>query len=223
MHMTPTGGFRLPRPPSADRAIKMGVKQHFTGSFVAGEGEGQEIEFESHTEFMVGLVMLARPDVVKLENQLLFRWLDEEGKPKRHFFDYRVTLRNGSRVALVVKKDPKAVDPDFRAWLHLLARRAVPGFADRLSLITRKDLDPVDVHNAQLIHGVRLPDPLPDAAVRQVVTLIAGAARISEIAAAAGCPGQGFRSVVRMIRSHELELVAHERISPDTLVRRRAT
>lgn len=200
----------------------MGVKQHFTGSFIDGEDEGREIEFESHTEFMVALVMLARPEVVKLENQVLFRWLDEEGQPHWHFFDYRVTLSDGTRIALVLKKDPKAFDPEFRVWLRGLARRALPAFADRLSLITMADLDPVEVHNAQLIHAVRQPDPEPDAAVREVVASIVGAARISDIAAAAGCRGSGFRSVARMIRSHELELMNRERISPDTLVRRRA-
>lgn len=200
----------------------MGVKQHFTGSFIDGDDEGREIEFESHTEFMVGLVMLARPEVVKVENQVLFRWMDEEDQARRHFSDYRVTLSDGSRIALVVKKNPKAFDPEFRLWLRGLARRAVPDFADRFSLITMADLDPVEVHNAQLIHAVRQPDPEPDAAVREVVASIVGAARISDIAAAAGCRGSGFRSVVRMIRNHELEIVAHERISPSTLVRRRA-
>ena len=223
MHMTPTGSVRLPLPPLGDRSIKMGVKQHFTGSFIHGEDEGREIEFESHTEFMVGLVMLARPEVVNLENQVLFRWIDEEDQPHRHFFDYRVTLSDGGRIALVVKKGPKAFDPEFRVWLRRLARRAVPGFADRLTLITRRDLDPVEIHNAQLIHAVRLPDPEPDAAVRQAVASITGAARISDIVAAACCKGSGFRSVVRMIRSHELQLVAHERISPETLVRRSAS
>lgn len=223
MHMTSTGSVRLPLPTLGDRSIRMGVKQHFTGSFIDGDDEGREIEFESHTEFMVALVMLARPEVVNLENQVLFRWIDEEYQPHWHFFDYRVTLIDGSRIALVVKKGPKTVDPEFRAGLRGLARRAVPGFADRLTLITKKDLDPVEVHNAQLIHAVRQPDPQPDAAVREVVASIAGSARISDIVAAARCRGSGFRSVVRMIRSHELELVAHERISPDTLVRRRAT
>ncbi|MDT0683104.1 hypothetical protein RM543_10435 [Roseicyclus sp. F158] len=199
------------------------MKQHFTGSFIDGDDEGREIEFESHTEFMVALVMLARPEVVNLENQVLFRWLDEEEKPRRHFFDYRVTLRDGRRIALVVKKKPKASDPEFRLWLRGLAHRAVPAFADRLSLITMADLDPIEVHNAELIHAVRQPDPEPDGAVREVVASIVGAARISDIATAAECRGSGFRSVVRMIRSHELELVAHERISPDTLVRRRAS
>ncbi|WP_316015102.1 hypothetical protein [Roseobacter sp. HKCCA0434] len=222
MYMTPTGSVRLPLPPVGDRSIKMGVQQHFTGSFIDGDDEGREIEFESHTEFMVGLVMLARPDVVNLENQVLFRWLDEEGQTHRHYFDYRATLSDGSRIALVVKKNPKAFDPEFRVGLRDLARRAVPDFADRLSLITMADLDPVEVHNAQLIHAVRQPDPEPDAAVRDVVASIVGAARISDIAAAAGCRGPGFRSVVRLIRRNELELVAHERISSDTLVRRRA-
>lgn len=221
MHMTPDGNIRLPLPTEAVRRIKKGVKQHFTGSLVAGEDEGREVETESHAEMITALVMLARRNVVGLENQVPFSWTDRDGIARTHFFDFRVSLRDGSRLGLIVKNARKAAQPGFCTDMRFLARQASPDFADRIALVTSKHFDPVEVHNAELIHSVRLPDPEPDAAVRRVVAGITGAARVCDIVVAAGCLGSGFRSVVRLIRNHELELVTHERIDHETLVRRR--
>ena len=221
MHMTPDGAFRIPQPPTADRSIKMGKKSHFTGSLVMGEEEGQELELESHTELQTALVMLARREVISLENQVRFVGTGPNGADMEHVFDYRVSLRDGTRTALVVKRAVKAADPDFRAKMRCLAKQVIPDVADRVCLITERDLDPIEVFNAELIHSVRQPDPEPDAAVRRVIAKLTGAAKIADIAAASGGSGSGFRSVVRMIRRHELELVSRERIAPEALVRRR--
>lgn len=221
MHATPEGTIRLPRPPRATRRIKMGVKKHFTGSLVIGDDEGEILEFESHTEKMTALVMLSRPEVTDLEGQVPFHWTDKAGKTRTHFADFRVSLRDGTRIALIVKNSKKAADPEFRADMRFLATQMMPDFADRVSLITEKHLDPIELHNAELIHSVRLPDPEVDVAVQQVSEGIKGAVPIADLAQAAGYPGRGFLAAVRLIRKHELELVAHERIEPETLVRRR--
>jgi len=166
-------------------------------------------------------VMLARPDVTGLENQVRFDWVDRDGVARVHFFDFRVSFRDGRRAALMVKHAKKAADPVFRSEMRWLANQVGCDFADRVCLITEKDLDPTEVFNAELIHSVRQPDPEPDAAVRRVVANLTGAAKIADIAAASGCSGNGFRAVVRLLRHHELELVSRERIAPEALVRRR--
>jgi len=222
MHETPSGTFILPQQRQASRGITMGVQKHFTGSIVFGDDEGQIMQFESHTEKKVALVMLARRSVVGLENQVLFHWVDRAGKASKHFFDFRVTLADGSRAALIVKNGKKAAEADFVAEMRCLASQVTPDFAARVSLITEKHLDPIEVHNAELFHSVRLADPEPDAAVRAVVAGITGATRIGDIAAAAGVPGRSFLAVVRMIGRHELKLVDRGRIGPETFVRRRA-
>ena len=221
MHMTPSGAFVLPQPPSAARRIKMGVQKHFTGSFVIGDDEGRVIEFESHTEKLTALVMLARPNVVHLENQIPFQWQDWTSQSHTHFFDLRVTYVDGERVALVVKNSRKAAEASFRAETLLIAKQVTPAFADRVALVTEKNLDPVEVYNAELLASVRIPDPEADAAVRRVIAEISGAVKIEDVVSAAGCSGRGFLATVRMIRSHDLELVARERIEPEAFVRRR--
>jgi len=221
MHQTHDGSFRLPRPPCAPRTIAMGKKTHFTGSLVIGDDEGFALEFESHTEKLVALVMLARPNVGNLENQVPFRWRDRSGKERTHFFDFRVSLRDGTRILLIVKNSKKAADPEFRMEMRCLASRVTADVGDRVVLITEEHLDPVEVHNAGLIHSVRQPDPEPDAAVRRVFARTMGPVKISDVVDASGWPGRGFRSVVRLIRSHEIELTDFVRIEPESLVRRR--
>lgn len=221
MRETPSGTIILPRPSIAGRRITMGVQKHFTGNLVVGEDEGQVIEFESHTERQTALVMLAREEVVDLESQIPFNWVDQAGKARTHFFDFRVSLSDGARVALIVKNSRKAAKPDFVAEMRVLARQVTANFASRVSLITEMHLDPIEVHNAELVHGVRLSDPEPDEAVREVVASIDGAVKIKDIVAATKYAGRSFLAVVRMIRSHQLELINHERIEPGVFVRRR--
>ncbi|WP_152465435.1 hypothetical protein [Sulfitobacter sp. THAF37] len=219
MYRTPKDTFRLPQPSTAMRAVKMGVREHFTGSFVGGENEGWRMEVESLTEFRVALVMQARPDVVDLENQVLFHWVDLEGQGARHFFDFRVTFEDGTRTALIVKNSRTAAKPDFRAEMRCLASQVPAEVADRVALVTEKHLDPIEVYNAELIHSVRLHDGEPDDALRGLVSNMGGAARIADIVSTIGGAGQTFRAVVRLIRTHALELVRHERIGPEALVR----
>lgn len=221
MYQTYDGSFRLPKPPCAPRAITMGKKKHFTGSFVTGDDEGFALQFESHTEKQVALVMLARRDVVHLENQVPMAWRDRAGKGRTHFFDFRVSMRDGTRILMIVKNSKKAADPEFRMDVRCLASRVRPDVGDRVTLITERDLNPIEVHNAQLIHSVRQPDPEPDAAVRRVIAGTSGPVKISDVVDASGWPGRGFRSVVRLIRTHEIELAEYRRIEPESLVRRR--
>lgn len=221
MHHTPDGNIILPRPRVAARKIPMGTIGHFTGALVIGNDEGEVMQFQSHTELKTLLVLQARPNVVRLENQVPFGWTDQNGARKYHLFDFRVTLSDGARVALMVKHARKAAQMEFLALMRGIAARAVPHFADRICLVTENDLDPVEVHNAVLTHSVRSPDPEPDEAVRRVVTGMTAAARIKDIVEATDQGGRGFRSVIRLLRTRELELVNHERIEPAALVRRR--
>jgi len=221
MHETASGTFILPRQPQAGRKITMGVQKHFTGSIVFGDREGQVMQFESHTEKIVALVMLARRGVAGLENQIPFPWVNLDGAAATHFFDFRASLTDGSRVAMIVKNARKAAKAEFIAEMSYLASQVTSDFADRVALITEKDLDPIEVHNAELIHSVRFADPEPDAAVQGVVAEINGTVQIRDIVAIAGVSGRGFMAVVRLIGRHELELLAHERIAPGVLVRRR--
>ena len=221
---TLAGAIRLPAPPTGSRRVARGARSHFSGFLIVGDGEGRVVEVESRTEMKVGLVMLARPDVVALEGQVRFDWINEAGTPAAHFFDFRLTHRDGSRTALMVKWRTKLENAEFLHKAGMIARQVTPSFADRVRLITDADIDPVELYNAELLHSVRDPDPEADAAAREAIACLSqgGAARLGDLAAATGHDAQGYRALVRLIRSHDLALDRRERISRDALVRRRA-
>jgi hypothetical protein len=224
MSQTPESGFRPPAPPTQGRKVGFGARDHFTGTLVFGEGDGQVMEVGSHTEFQVALVMLARPEVVQLENLVPFPWIDKAGTPRNHYFDFRASLRDGSRTALMVKHDRKLACPRFRDAAAQIAAQVTPAFADRVCLIGPRHLDPVELHNAELILAVRRPDPEADTAAQRLLDTVAGTGtvRIGDLVDRLGLGGRGFRAVVRLIRRGLAELAAHERISHAAGIRRRA-
>jgi hypothetical protein len=222
MYETPDGGIRLPRPYTG-RKMGMGAKKHFTGSLVHGEDEGQVADVQSHTEMLTALVMLARFEVVGLENQIEFKWTDVDGTLHSHFFDFRVTLRDGRRIALMVKWSTTAQKPAFKEKAARIASQVPPAFADQVLVVTEQHLDPVEVHNAELIYAVRLPEPDVDAAARRAIQGLVGAVKIGDLVAEIGQEGRGFRAVVRLLRTHELKLVGHERIDYESMVCRRVS
>jgi hypothetical protein len=207
----------------AARQVAMGARHHFSGTLIVGEDEGTAVDVESHLEMQVALVMLARRDVVDLETQVPCQWVDARGQRELHFCDFRVFLRDGTRVVLLVKPAKKAQRPAFRDTVARIAAHLTPDIADRVCVMTDLHLDPVDVHNAELLHGCRAPDPEVDAAARRLVQNIAGAVRIETLVRKLDADGRGFRAIVRLLRCHELELAHHMRISPDAFVRRSMT
>lgn len=212
----------LPARPVTDRNPGVGAKKHFSCAFVYGPGAGVVMNTESLTENRVGLVLLARPDVVSLENQVGFTWVANDGSTHTHFFDFRATMVDGSRVAIMVKYDDKLGKEGFRAEISEIAAQVAPDFADRVTLLTEKHLDPVDVFNATLFNAVRHPDDEADAIMRQAISRLNGAAKIEDLIAHTGLEGRGFRAIARLIGSRELELQGRVRVAYHCLVMRRA-
>jgi hypothetical protein len=221
MYATPTGALRRPAPPDAARQVAMGARHHFSGTLIVGEDEGTAVDVESHLEMQVALVMLARRDVVHLETQVPCPWVDAAGHARTHYFDFRLMLRDGSRVALIVKPAKTARTARFRETAARIAAQVTPDIADRVCVMTDRHVDPIDLHNAELLHGCRTPDPEVDAAARRMIGGLRGAARIGDLVAALDRGGRGFRAVARLLRSHDLDLVRHERITPEAHVTRR--
>ncbi|WGW05096.1 PDDEXK family nuclease [Tropicibacter oceani] len=222
MHVTPTGGRVLPKQTVYLRKVAKGRKEHFTGHFVVGEpGDERILDIESHTELMVGLVLSARRDVVALENQVPFRWLADNGRPATHFFDFRANLADGTRIAVMVKSAHRLKSERLRRELEAVARQVTPDFADRVVVMTEKHLDRIEVHNAEIMHEMRESEPSVDAAARREIQALHGEISIDRLQDAIGAGGQGFRAIVRLLRTGVLELAGPQRISPDAIVRRR--
>jgi len=206
MLQMPDGSIGLPIQARTMRKVAKGRREHMTGHFVFGPDEGTAMDFESHTELQVGLVMLSRADVVELENQVPFGWKDDTGTTNLHHFDYRATMRDGRRTAIFVKAEFRLQSDRLCKELATIASQVTPDFADHVVIMTEEDLDPIEAFNANLLHEVRRPDPIADAAARRVTWDLFGAANIAELVEEIGLDGQGFRALVRLVRSRDLEL-----------------
>lgn len=210
----------LAAPSTADRPTAKASKRHFTGHIVIGDWPGRVLQVESHLELNVAFMLLARADVVDIEDQVAFPWIDETGETKTHNFDFRVTFRDGRRAAIAVKAEHYLKGGTVEAELQAVARQVLPDFADQVRLMTERQVHPVTLHNAQLLHEVRQPDPEADAAAAEAIAGIRGAATLGDLTDAMGLGVRGFRALLRLLRSHRLRLVRHERITRQSFVER---
>lgn len=221
MKYLPDGGLLMPERVLTTRNIAKGRRNHFTGQFTSGPDEGETRDIESHTELCGALVIIARPGVVGLENQVPFEWDKPNGKKGTHHFDFRVLMADGRRRAIMVKSEYRRRQPKVQRELAEIAAQVTPEFADDVQVMTERDIDPVELFNAEMMHEMRRPDPEADAAARRIMGEIVASAQIQDLVTAIGLGARGFRAVVRLLRSHELELINKVRIAHEAYVRRR--
>jgi hypothetical protein len=221
MMLMADGGITMPARLQTARKMAKGPREHFTGQFTFGADEGRTMDVDSHTELCVALVTLARPDVVDLENQVPFNWVQPNGKPATHFFDFRAVMADGRRRAIMVKSEYRRRRSKVQEELGLIAAQVTPDFADEVVVMTERDINPVELFNAEMMHEMRRSDPEADSTARRIVGAIVASVRIQDLVEAIGLGARGFRAVVRLIRSHELELVSNVRIAQEAYVRRR--
>ncbi|WP_422072035.1 hypothetical protein [Tranquillimonas rosea] len=215
------GGLILPKRLRTSRVMPRGLREHFTCQFTFGSDEGQTMKLDSHSELCVAFVTLSKLDVVDLENQVPFKWVRPNGKPATHYFDFRAVMADGRRRAIMVKSEYRRQQATVQDELVQIAAQVTPDFADEVVVMTERDVDPVELFNAEIMHEMRRPDPEADAAARRVVSELVASVQIQDLVEAIGLGARGFRAVVRLIRSHELELVMKMRIAHAAYVRRR--
>lgn len=221
MMLMADGGIAMPKRLQTTRKVAKGRREHFTGQFTFGADEGRTMDIESNTELRVALVTIARPDVVDLENQVPFQWVKPDGKTATHHFDFRVLMFDGKRRAIMVKSEYRRQQSKVQLELAEIAAQVTPNFADEVVVMTERDIDPVELFNAEMMHEMRRPDLEADAAARRAMGEIVASAKIQDLVDEIGLGARGFRAVVRLIRSHELELIKKVRIAHEAYVRRR--
>jgi hypothetical protein len=221
MMLMEDGGIAMPERLQTTRTIAKGRREHFTGQFTFGPDEGRTMDIESNTELRVALVTIARPGVVDLENQVPFKWVKPDGEPATHHFDFRVLMANGWRRAIMVKSEYRRRQSEVQNELAQIAAQVTPDFADEVVVMTERDIDPVELFNAEMMHEMRRTDPEADAVARRVMCEVVASAQVQDLVEAIDLGARGFRAVVRLIRSHELELINKVRIAHEAYVRRR--
>lgn len=220
-------GVSLPEASTAGRAVASKSNNHFCGHAVFGDGSGRGaftgsaarvVQMESFTELRWGLCLSLRPDIADLREQVPFEWFDEDGVCHTHFFDFLVVRTDGARIACAVRAAARTGGRFAKNMPRIAAQVRDRGFAVDVRLLSDEDLDPVEVGNAWLLHGLRAPDPEADTVAAGVLAAMSGLVSLQELTDRTGLGVAGFRALLRLVRSHHLRLVRPEPITRNTVV-----
>lgn len=172
-----------------------------------------EVMCESGQERDAALIIGSDPDVVDLREQPpAVTWVDAEGTPRRHTFDFLATLRSGKKIAIAVKPMEVAKRTRFLETLSLIARQLPCSFADGVKLVTDEDLPLDHVHNAVLLRqSLRTSNPGHDEFIKGLLAEHK-CATIGQIVEASGLEGQAFQAIIRLIASGVVRVIDNARI-----------
>jgi hypothetical protein len=162
--------------------------------------------------------LLTRPDVLNIWDQpAAVTFVGADGKPHDHTFDFLVLLKDGTRVAVAVKPAGKAeplVDT-----IERIAKQSAVTFAERITLITERDLPTWLVWNAEFIHSaMRERSVEDDAVVRDILADVVGSVKIGDVVRLSALGGRAVRAIARLLGTGELALLKPGRIRPQSLV-----
>ncbi|GAU84694.1 hypothetical protein BIWAKO_04631 [Bosea sp. BIWAKO-01] len=150
-------------------------------------------------------------------------WLDAEGTPRRHTFDFLATLRSGKKIAIAVKPMAVVKRTRFLETLGLIARHVPRSFADGVKLVTDENLPLDDVHNAVLLkHMRRTSNTEHDQLIKSLLAEHRRAS-IAQIVEASGLEGHAFQAIIRLVGSGAVSVVDNTRISYDAMIELAAT
>jgi len=211
------------RPPAPSKATRQ-LSRRSKGSsraIVVGGKPARAIQCESNLERKCLLMLFARLDVADVvEQPPAVIYYDDDGRMRRHVFDFFVTMTDDTTVAVEVKPLAKAEKYHWRERLRRIADQA-EGFADRYVLITEENLPPEATYNAALIHSVRRDDkPEHDQHIRRIAADLHGQVTIADLVARSGLAGDGFRAIARLVGAGELIAAGRGRIDYPTFVSR---
>lgn len=199
-------GFRYPAPSRATRNWGNRCPFAMRGTMIFND---RVVQCESGLESKTLDALAGRHDVVDIWEQpeeLLY--IDDEGKPRRHTVDFRVTMRDGTRYAVLVKPKRKAEACGLDRVRDLLAAQAPRAFADRYVIITEDKLPRHVVSNGALFSEVRAYGPFADDPdVEAVLAVVTEPMTVSRAVELTGLAGQAFRALVRCALERRIRLV----------------
>ena len=176
--------IKLPSDSSGARKILKSSAFRSSGQIVFGTNPGRLIQLDSYLEYNTLLIFSLQPDLADLHDQVCFNWFDQTGKLRSHFFDFVTTSTSGEKTAVMVKEASRLKGERLQREIKMISAQAVPDFVDRVIVVTQRDIDPVDLHNAKLLHDVRHADPEADEAAEAVTSSLIGAVTIADLTAA---------------------------------------
>ena len=197
-HLRPT-----PAKSRAVRKIPKASKGHFVGELVYDDINGmpQRLGFASYTEFKAAICLIYRDDFADIEEQLAsLPFNHPKGAPSEHFVDFRFTTKGGQRICISVKPDRIAKTYVYQATIGAVKKAAIGNICDAVATVTERNISPIELHNAELYHAARRPEPSVDEVVVDALSRLDGPVSINQFLEDIGISGRGFFSVARAIR-----------------------
>jgi len=214
---------QVPAKSRAIRAIPKSSKGHFVGELVYDNinGKPQRLGFGSYTEFKAAVCLIYRDDFADIEEQLAsLPFNHPRGTPSEHYFDFRFTTKGGQKICISVKPERIAKTYVYQATIGAVKKSAVGNICDAVATVTERNISPAEVHNAELYHAARRPEPAIDAAILDALAQLRGPVSINQFLEDVGLSGRGFFSVARAIRFGHARLFTYEKIRGKTLIER---
>ncbi|WP_282093564.1 hypothetical protein [Epibacterium ulvae] len=139
---------RIHRDPEGSRAtrrIARRSKASLRGSMVAklpGFDRPRILQFESALEYAFLCLMLVRNDIYHIWDQPpAIQFMGADGRPAKHVFDFLITLVGGEKIAIAIKPMDRVLSRNFVSELERVTSSVPKQFADRVLLITDKQID----------------------------------------------------------------------------------
>lgn len=223
----PTNNKHLRQTPLKSRAfrsIPKASKGNFVGEMVFNRGnQSQTLGLASLTEYNASLCLIYHQNFHDIEEQLPgLPFSLPNGKPSKHFFDFRVTQRGGRRVCISVKPERIAMTFTYQSIMAQVEKAAIGNICDEVKTITERNIDPVALHNAKLFHAARDVEPQLDALVGAALSALTAPVLIDDFLAEIGVFEFGFFAVARAIHAGRARLFTKEKIRGATLIERGA-
>ncbi|WP_457093358.1 hypothetical protein [Microvirga sp. P5_D2] len=210
-------------PPSASLACRrppLKSRSSTRGTFVNPRTH-REVVYESTLERDLAYILLAHRDVETMQEQPReVEYVDRDGVVRTHIPDFRVELRDRTRISIDVKPAIKVGSSGIEDTLDLIRSQSKGGFADCFVLRTGEHITRDRAADARLIHKARRmrnEDHVRE--VLAVASALIGSIRIDALLAATRNGGYGLMAVVCLIGDGVLEHVGPGRISHDSFVR----
>ncbi|MFC7053091.1 Tn7 transposase TnsA N-terminal domain-containing protein [Hansschlegelia quercus] len=213
--------FAEPLPSRASRFPALKSKGSSRGEIYCASS-GRIIVYESALERRAAVICLASPDVVDIWDQPppVIYTIGAGGIERRHTFDFRLVLKNSCRIAVAVKPYERAIATCFFHHMRLIARQLDRSFADKVVVLTERELDPIAVQHAELVLIARRShDPEADAAIQHVAASLIGAVSVNQLVDRTGLQGRGFYAIARAIGIGMLQPVSYGPLCGYTMVK----
>ncbi len=215
--------WRPPKPSRAQRKIPRKSSDHFLGQLTFGEeaGQGQCLQFESLLEYKTALLLIYRPGIVDVREQVgPVMFTKANGKAGKHYFDFITYEAAGRRTGVMVKPEWRAEKAEFQDEAARVRAAAVPTVVDRVVVVTERQIHPHKLARASLFHYCRFAQPEHDKVLACAANDFEGPATVRDFCRAAGIGDEGYHGAIRLIRKGILRTDVEWPLNLGSVVRR---